>query len=59
MLPCCTSDLKRRMNTIPLARKGFPTRPSNGTTAFLISGKTPMQTFLDAMPMTKEKMIAA
>ena len=22
-------------------------------------GKTPMQTFLDAMPMTKEKMIAA
>jgi hypothetical protein len=21
-------------------------------------GKTPMQTFLDAMPMTKEKMIA-
>ena len=46
MLPCCTSDLKRRMNTIPLARKGFPTRPSNGTTAFLISGKTPMQTFL-------------
>jgi len=23
------------------------------------SGKTPMQTFLDAMPMTKEKMIAA
>jgi hypothetical protein len=23
------------------------------------NGKTPMQTFLDAMPMTKEKMIAA
>jgi hypothetical protein len=23
------------------------------------SGKTPMRTFLDAMPMTKEKMIAA
>jgi hypothetical protein len=23
------------------------------------AGKTPMQTFLDAMPMTKEKMIAA
>jgi len=22
-------------------------------------GKTPMQTFLDAMPITKEKMIAA
>jgi hypothetical protein len=22
-------------------------------------GKTPMQTFLDALPMTKEKMIAA
>jgi len=22
-------------------------------------GKTPMQTFLDAMPLTKEKMIAA
>jgi hypothetical protein len=22
-------------------------------------GKTPMQTFLDAVPMTKEKMIAA
>jgi hypothetical protein len=22
-------------------------------------GKTPMQTFVDAMPMTKEKMIAA
>jgi len=22
-------------------------------------GKTPMQTFLDAIPMTKEKMIAA
>jgi hypothetical protein len=25
----------------------------------VVLGKTPMQTFLDAMPMTKEKMIAA
>jgi hypothetical protein len=31
-------------------------RPHQGRGCF---GKTPMQTFLDAMPMTKEKMIAA
>jgi transposase InsO family protein len=31
-------------------------RPNQGRWCF---GKTPMQTFLDAMPMTKEKMIAA
>ena len=31
-------------------------RPHQGLWYF---GKTPMQTFLDAMPMTKEKMIAA
>jgi pimeloyl-ACP methyl ester carboxylesterase len=30
-------------------------RPHQGRWCF---GKTPMQTFLDAMPMTKEKMIA-
>ena len=32
------------------------TRPHQGRWCF---GKTPMQTFLDAMPITKEKMIAA
>jgi hypothetical protein len=32
------------------------TRPHQGHWCF---GKTPMQTFLDAPPMTKEKMIAA
>ena len=32
------------------------TRPHQGRWCF---GKTPMQTFLDAMPMAKEKMIAA
>jgi transposase InsO family protein len=32
------------------------TRPHQGRWCF---GKTPMRTFLDAMPMTKEKMIAA
>jgi hypothetical protein len=32
------------------------TRPHQGRWCF---GKTPMQTFLDALPMTKEKMIAA
>jgi hypothetical protein len=31
-------------------------RPHQGRWCF---GKTPMQTFLGAMPMTKEKMIAA
>jgi hypothetical protein len=31
-------------------------RPHQGRWCF---GKTPMQTFSDAMPMTKEKMIAA
>jgi hypothetical protein len=31
-------------------------RPRQGRWCF---GKTPMQTLLDAMPMTKEKMIAA
>src|SRR5437773_7232917 len=31
-------------------------RPHQGRWCF---GKTPMQTFLDAIPMTKEKMIAA
>jgi hypothetical protein len=31
-------------------------RPHQGRWCF---GKTPMETFLDAMPMTKEKMIAA
>jgi hypothetical protein len=31
-------------------------RPHQGRWCF---GKTPLQTFLDAMPMTKEKMIAA
>jgi hypothetical protein len=31
-------------------------RPHQGRRCF---GKTPMQTFLDAIPMTKEKMIAA
>ena len=31
-------------------------RPHQGRWCF---GKTPMQTFLDAMPVTKEKMIAA
>jgi hypothetical protein len=30
-------------------------RPHQGCSCF---GKRPMQTFLDAMPMTKEKMIA-
>jgi hypothetical protein len=28
-------------------------------TSFSLADKPPMQTFLDAMPMTKEKMIAA
>src|SRR5262245_58915959 len=32
------------------------TRPHQGRWCF---GKTPMQTFLDALPMTREKMIAA
>jgi hypothetical protein len=32
------------------------TRPHQGRWCF---GKTPMQTFLDAIPMTREKMIAA
>jgi hypothetical protein len=32
------------------------TRPHQGRWCF---GKTPTQTFLNAMPMTKEKMIAA
>jgi hypothetical protein len=32
------------------------TRPHQGRWCF---GKTPMQTFLDALPTTKEKMIAA
>ena len=31
-------------------------RPHQGRSCF---GKTPMRAFLDAMPMTKEKMIAA
>ena len=31
-------------------------RPHQGRWCF---GKTPMQTFLDALPMTREKMIAA
>jgi hypothetical protein len=31
-------------------------RPHQGRWCF---GKTPMQTFLDAMPLAKEKMIAA
>jgi Integrase core domain len=31
-------------------------RPHQGQWCF---GRTPMQTFLDALPMTKEKMIAA
>ena len=31
-------------------------RPHQGRWCF---GKTPMKTFLDAMPMTKDKMIAA
>jgi hypothetical protein len=31
-------------------------RPHQGRWSF---GKTPMQTFLDAMPITKEKLIAA
>jgi hypothetical protein len=31
-------------------------RPRQGRWCF---GKTPMQTFLDAMPMTREKMIAS
>jgi hypothetical protein len=31
-------------------------RPHQGRWCY---GKTPMQTFLDAMPLTKEKMIAA
>jgi len=31
-------------------------RPHQGRWCF---GKTPLQTFLDAMPMTREKMIAA
>jgi hypothetical protein len=35
---------------------GDATRPHQGRWCF---GKTPMRTFLDAMPMTKEKMIAA
>jgi hypothetical protein len=37
-------------------RGRFKARPHQGRWCF---GKTPMQTFLDAMPMTKEKMIAA
>jgi hypothetical protein len=37
-------------------RESNEQRPHQGRWCF---GKTPMQTFLDAMPMTKEKMIAA
>jgi hypothetical protein len=34
----------------------YEARPHQGRWCF---GKTPTQTFLDAIPMTKEKMIAA
>src|SRR5262249_27328877 len=44
------ADLEARSNGYNEAR------PHQGRWCF---GKTPMQTFLDAMPMTKEKMIAA
>ena len=37
-------------------REYHEVRPHQGRWCF---GKTPMQTFLDALPMTKEKMIAA
>jgi transposase InsO family protein len=40
----------------PWIREYNEQRPHQGRWCF---GKTPMQTFLDAMPMTKEKMIAA
>jgi hypothetical protein len=36
--------------------RAFPSPWLKGRWCF---GKTPMQTFLDAVPMTKEKMIAA
>jgi hypothetical protein len=40
----------------PWMREYNEQRPHQGRWCF---GKTPMQTFLDAMPMAKEKMIAA
>jgi hypothetical protein len=41
---------------LDVGREYKESRPHQGRWCF---GKTPMQTFLDAMPMTKEKMIAA
>ena len=45
-----------QMMRIRLLAAANEARPHQGRWCF---GKTPMQTFLDAMPMTKEKMIAA
>jgi hypothetical protein len=39
-----------------MRKRGLTVSPAGVRWCF---GKTPMQTFLDAMPMTKEKMIAA
>ena len=47
---------KKKYRSIDELREYNESRPHQGRWCF---GKTPMQTFLDAMPMTKEKMIAA
>jgi hypothetical protein len=56
--------LDTRLDTPPSINRRHPdsglahneSRPHQGRWCF---GKTPMQTFRDALPMTKEKMIAA
>jgi hypothetical protein len=51
-----TAVLETRFRGCSQALLYNESRPHQGRWCF---GKTPMQTFLDAMPMTKEKMIAA
>jgi hypothetical protein len=53
----CTVPLTRCQADLDVwVREYNESRPHQGRWCF---GKTPMQTFPDAMPMTKEKMIAA
>jgi hypothetical protein len=55
-LNCCTEILVMKTDIAQQSSPVYNSRPHQWRWCI---GKTPMQTFLDAMPMTKEKMIAA
>jgi len=55
----CYANGQKSHSGRPIWTRGSRIQCGTATSGTLVLRQNPMQTFLDAMPMTKEKMIAA